>query len=248
MLGIQSVLEGQKGYFTGLSFTKEETERMKYLVEQQWLDVLKKNYPQKVDQFATSGRENYHSFSHEIDHHNLWSRTVRTPTAETVKEIRQMSAFSALHQEFGDFQITDELHFGHEEMSWRLVRPNEVKDVNYAHSDVWFKDINEWEISNDVTRIDLWVPLICDKGKNGLQLVPGSHLQPEKFPYHWVGRTDLRGTVLPEADFDENEIGLELILTEPGDVVIFHDSMIHKGALNRSSRCRVSLEFTILVS
>ena len=159
-----------------------------------------------------------------------------------------MSVFSTLYQEFGDFQFTDEFHLGNEEMSWRLVRPNEINDVNIAHADVWFKDMNDWETYNDVTRVNLWVPLICDKEKNGLQLVPGSHLQPKNYPYHFIGRTDLRGTKMPEANFAENEIGLELIPTDPGGMVIFHDSMIHKGAVNRSSQCRVSLEFTILVS
>ena len=38
-----------------------------------------------------------------------------------------------------------------------------------------------------------------------------------------------------------------LLDTKDGDTVVFNDNLIHGGALNRGVKCRVSVEFTMLI-
>ena len=47
---------------------------------------------------------------------------------------------------YRDIEITDEYNFGHGEVYWRIVRPNEKLDVGPIHADRWF-----WEINKDYT-------------------------------------------------------------------------------------------------
>jgi len=77
-------------------------------------------------------------------------------------------------------------------------------------------------------------------------VVPFSHQHPEDYPFG-EGSSDLVGNILPKIDFNEESSGLNLIPTDPGEIIVFHPGLIHKGAINRGKHCRVSLEFTILI-
>ena len=43
------------------------------------------------------------------------------------------------------------------------------------------------------------------------------------------------------------KFNLVLLNTEPGDSVVFNDNLIHGGAINKGLKCRVSVEFTMLI-
>ena len=88
----------------------------------------------------------------------------------------------------------------------------------------------------------LWIGIYVEPGFNGLVYVPGSHLK--KYPYHG-GAID--GVRKPVIDFSEDSLNPQLFEGKSGDALIFHDSLLHKGAVNKGSQTRVSIEFTILV-
>jgi ectoine hydroxylase-related dioxygenase (phytanoyl-CoA dioxygenase family) len=43
------------------------------------------------------------------------------------------------------------------------------------------------------------------------------------------------------------DYGLELLNLKPGQAVVFHDDLLHGGAINRSLKTRISLDFALLL-
>ena len=68
--------------------------------------------------------------------------------------------------------------------------------------------------------------------------------QKKEWRYHGEFR---HGFIKPKIDEDESNLAAELLHTAPGDVVVFHDKLLHGGALNLGKYCRLSLEFTLFV-
>jgi hypothetical protein len=52
--------------------------------------------------------------------------------------------------------------------------------------------------------------------------------------------------VKPQIDEDENSLDAIIFDSKPGDAIVFHDRLLHGGAVGGSST-RVSLEFTMFV-
>ena len=144
-------------------------------------------------------------------------------------------------EELGEFEISDEEQLGWEEMVWRLVRPGQPSDVGPLHSDEWFV-ILENEPMPLGRRVKVWIAIVCESGKNGLEIVAGSHRRQWRF--HGV---QLHGKLKPQIDEDVEAMDVRLVPTEPGDAIVFHHDLLHRGAVNAGARMRVSLEFTLCV-
>ena len=90
-------------------------------------------------------------------------------------------------------------------------------------------------------RIKIWIPLYCEKDLNGLYIVPNSHKQDYTY------RSEQRdGKLKPLPNFTIEPGELQLCSTSPGDAIIFHDELLHGGAIG-GKKTRVSVEFTMLV-
>jgi len=93
----------------------------------------------------------------------------------------------------------------------------------------------------DHHRVKVWTAIFCEPGLNGFRYVPGSHKQ--KYPYYGELRF---GLLKPQSDLVEDELEIRDFVSQPGDVIVFHDNLIH-GGIRGSGSTRVSLEFTIFV-
>ncbi len=51
----------------------------------------------------------------------------------------------------------------------------------------------------------------------------------------------------PQIDEDESKFETQLLPLRPGATIVFHDKLLHRGALNVGHHTRVSLEFTMFV-
>ena len=141
--------------------------------------------------------------------------------------------------------ISDEESIGRPNYYWRLVRPHSTLDVGPPHRDEWFWALNPQHLmpSTELRRIKVWVPLIVDKGKNGLLVSKKSHLSDN---IDWHGE-DRHGIKKPVLDTDPSELDFYLLETCPGEAVIFHDKLVHTGSINNSDQHRLSFEFTCFV-
>lgn len=241
MNSTRSVLEGPEGYSTGLRFTARELERLREIIRDQWLHRIKEVAPHAAERFAAIPMEHYHELAGLIDHRGVWPKQRRILGPEAAAEIRTMSVLRELQKEYGNFLISNEEDIGREELYWRLVRPDSPADVGPIHADAWF-----WELGHGITppgshRVKVWIAIFCENGRSGFRFVPGSH--KKNWPYHGGFRD---GFVKPQIDLDESELDTMIFESDPGDVIIFNDRLLHGGAVG-GTRTRVSLECTLFV-
>jgi ectoine hydroxylase-related dioxygenase (phytanoyl-CoA dioxygenase family) len=92
-------------------------------------------------------------------------------------------------------------------------------------------------------RVKIWIAIYTAPGKNVLLVIPGSHLRDD---WKWHGE-EVNGLRKPVFDEKLEELDLRLVETHPGQAVVFHDKLLHGGAMNAADTCRVSIEMTMLV-
>lgn len=249
MLHLRDQVFGQIGFTSDLFLPTQELEIVRNIVSNQWKAVIKEHCPIFLVNENGLNIENYHSITHMLDHNKIWSKTNRLLSEDSINQIKSMSFFRVLKNEFGPFEISDvydtRQHFGREEIYWRLVRPGVVSDIGPFHADKWFHETfnsGRGMFSDEVVTVKVWVPLFCEPGKSGLAILPGSHRHD--WSYHVE---EVAGFKKPIPNDDFNDLGAKLIATEPGNALIFHEKTIHGGAVNDGSITRVSIEITMVL-
>lgn len=239
---MKDVLEIERGYHLGFFFNKNELEVVRAFIKTQWLENIKCYALEQAAKFSEIEMTQYHALSHLVDHSTLWPKKNRILPQNAIDYIRSTSLIKSLEDIYGDFEISDEENIGREEIYWRLVRPNQFSDVGPLHADAWFWELDHGATPPNVTRVKVWIAIYCDHGLNGLRVVP--HSQKRNWKYHGEYRD---GFSKPQIDEDESTLPVVLVDTKPGDAIVFHDKLLHGGALNKSMNTRVSIEFTMFV-
>lgn len=240
---IVDTLETGQGYHLGLSFQQHELEVVRSLIKSQWLENIKRHAPEQVEKFLAIDMIQYHRLSTLINHAAIWSKINRILPQTAVDYIRSTSLIKSLEDIYGNFGIADEENIGREEMYWRLVRPNQSTDIGPLHADAWYWKLGHGKTPHHAKRVKVWIAMYCEPGLNGLRVVPSS--QKKDWKYHGENRD---GFVKPQIDEDEKMLPITLLHTKPGDAVVFHDKLLHGGAINKGLTTRVSLEFTLFVN
>jgi hypothetical protein len=243
-LAIADAVFGDAGVTTQLKMSAAELAEFRGLITDHWLTRIGELYPASiVDEFRAAGLAGYHRLTDRVDHKALWPKTARLLPPAAVKAIRQMKFMEILADEFGPFGISNEEEIYSEELYWRIVRPQMASDIGPVHADAWFWELGHGAMPENTVRVKVWIPFYCEPGMNGLKVLPGSQRQ------HWPYHGELRdGFVKPQIDFDERSVPMQLLNIEPGNLVVFHDKLLHGGALNTGSTTRVSAEFTMFVA
>lgn len=240
---MKSDINGDTGYHLGLRLTAEELNEFRLLVRQQWLEALSESGQEVIQKAEAMGQENYHEVALLIEHQSYWPKSKRILPQTAIDKIRSMSFMKSLEQEFGPFSISGEEEIGREEIYWRIVRPNAPTDIGPAHADEWFWKLGHGKTPEGTQRVKVWISLYNEKGLSGLMMAANSH--KKEWRYHGEER---HGFVKPVIDEDESQLGLELLPMQAGDMVVFNDRTLHKGAPNRGEKTRVSAEFTMFVN
>lgn len=215
------------------------------MIRNQWLKTIQEEAPSVATFFQDSDLANYHQHAHHLDHAHMWGKHARILPSTDISAIRSMSFFKKLEAEFGAIEVTDEEEVGREEFYWRLVRPKERGDIGPVHADSWFWELDQRKatmIPDHKERIKVWIAIYCEQGQNGLLIKKGSHL--ERYPRKG---TKVGNTVKPVIQVAEEDLDMDLFQSKPGDAIVFHDNLLHGGALNNGNMTRVSLEFTMIV-
>ena len=249
MLNLKEQIFGERGFSSDLKLSHLEVDVFRELINAQWLSTIKESYPDLADEAKNLGIENYHQLTGKLDHQALWQKCKRVLPQSSVDQIKKLPFMTTLKNEFGEFTISDiydtHQHHGHEEVYWRLVRPNVESDVGPLHKDKWFHgafNSGYGMFSDDVTTVKIWIPIYCEPGKSGLSIASGSHLKEWK--YH-IEVTD--GIPRPKPDEDLSQAGAKLIPTEPGNLLIFNEGILHGGVVNQGDKTRVSAEITMVI-
>ena|SRR5450830_783164 len=249
ILNLKSKIFDTPGYSRDVQLTPFELEVFRAEITEQWLSVIGARHPELVPQFREAGVDNYHLLAHLLQHEKLWPKETRCLPRESCSKIRVLPFLQTLHDELGDFSISDVFYgntheAGREEIYWRLVRPNAVTDVGTLHADKWFHDVmgmDDQAFPPGSETVKIWIPIFSQPGKNGLMIVPDSH--KKEYRYHAAAGA---GGMKPIIDEDVATIGAELMLTEPGNMLIFNEGIVHGGAVNMGDQTRVSVEITMV--
>jgi hypothetical protein len=242
-LDLRKAINGDLGYSTAMSLDPTELKLLRDCIRAQWLYRLQLLAPKHIHEFDLTGIDQYHKLAHLVDHAAVWPKTARVFPREVVAALREGPFFKALESQFGVFEMSDEEGFGWENVYWRLVRPGN-SDIGPIHSDKWFWDLGHGQMPDyPCERVKIWIAIYTAPGKNGLLVIPGSHLSDH---WKWHGEV-INGLAKPIFDEKLEDLDIHLVETHPGQAVVFHDKLLHGGAVNMADTCRVSMELTMLV-
>ena len=237
---ILNEIDSGPGYILG-TLSQDDMECFNNIIRLNYDRVLLKEYPLREWEIKNLPLTRYHEL--KIDKHKeLWPKEVRTFSENEVLIFRNSNLFRELEKCFGKIIISNEDNTRSEEIYWRLVRPDARDDIGPLHADSWFWDLQNGPIDASLRRLKIWISISNESGLNGFRFINGS----QKKRYQFKG--ELRGGKMkPKSDPSlENESGLELANTSPGDYIIFHDDLIHGGFIG-GSETRISFEMTLLV-
>lgn len=113
----------------------------------------------------------------------------------------------------------------------RIDRPGDEKYTTPWHQDKWFS------LSSDHSVV-LWAPLgDMDESMGFLQVIPGSHKAGiVSFKNRTSGREPYEPVIPPS---EEQSIQVKMNF---GDILIFHQDLLHRSNINQSRNCRVSMQ------
>lgn len=236
-----NITNGQ-GFFVS-SMSNDELYVLRSLIREQYLARLLMIAPKDVKLFYQTEMSNYHELSDKIEHRKMWPKNSRILGPNAFETIFALPFFQTLKEHLDIQAVATEEGCGWQEMYWRIVRPGN-SDIGDYHADKWFWDLGHGNMPQGLKRLKIWIAIEVELGKSGLCVIPDSHLKTD-WKYH--GEVDHTGIAKPKFDEDVNQLNLYNVPTEPGDFIIFHDGLIHRGMENKSDKTRISLEATLLI-
>lgn len=187
--------------------------------------------------------EKYHELPVEIHECFMAKKSSRVFSRSTVDRICQMDFFRVLRNEFKDYKIanvfTEVYRDSYPEIYFRLVRPGCPQDVGDPHTDFWSHSAYGRNFGGMGSTWKIWIPLVVEKGLNGLNFYPGV---TDVSDIQW---TFSNGRIF--CDRSQEALGKEVLVdTDPGDALVFRDDVLHSGAVNFGNHTRVSIEITFI--
>jgi hypothetical protein len=237
----EAAFGGEQGLAQGPAFTPGELDRIRELIKEQLVENARSISSGLAAAIADVPLSKYHTISDNRDHGKLLSKLGRVLSKRAVDEIRQMSFFDYVKEAFGPYYLSDEEGLGHEQICFRVVRPNLRSDVGTLHRDAWFWDHFGFQIPEGISRTKVWVPVHGAIDQSGLLLAPGSHREAGGFRTEVI---DGKLSFIPEVQPDA--VRLHRFLGRPGDPIMFNYNILHVGALTRGDESRVSFEITVM--
>lgn len=240
-LPTESEFGDELGILVGEALRNNEISRCKELI----VEKIKKNLEKKDfyldNEISAKNLEQYHEYIDDEAQKICLSKLGRILDKEAVEEIKSFSFFQKLEDKIGKFKISDEENIGHEQVHFRLVRPNKQKDVGYLHRDSWFWDYHKFNCPSGYSRFKVWFSICGDPESSGLLFVPSSH--NSNLGYKII---EEENKLKFETDKNVSEHDLYRFCDKHGTPVMFNHNILHVGSINKSLKTRGSMELTVL--
>ena len=236
-----------EGFTLDNKISDYELNQFKKFINEQWYKRINQINPETASEISKKDIkiDNYHKISHTLKHEEIWSKSNRILPFDFVNWFNTSEFSRSLESNYGEFTVSDEDNLGRPNIYWRLVRPGYAEDVGPLHRDSWFWQLNDKfpKPTYSYSRLKVWIPIFTEKGSNGLLVEPYSHNRKD---IEWYGESR-HGIKKPTLKTTLDKFNPILLNTEAGDSVVFNDNLIHGGAINKGLKCRVSVEFTMLI-
>lgn len=229
------------GYYDKFRISQREIKKLYKIIKQNFIEIVEQNNGEKIDLFKKIHLSDYHKYSKLLKHENVMKKNNRIIKPNYTRQIKKMVFFKRLKNIFNNFKILNFENIYNEEIDWRIVRPNS-NDVSPLHRDEWFWSLNNKYINKNFTRIKIWIPILIEKGKNGLSYVPKSHLDEII-----LKNKKIRKDGLLKPGKINKKMNVRVFKSDIGQCFIFNDKLMH-GGFAGGKKTRVSLEFTMMVN
>ena len=239
---------GKTGYVVERILSDDDLSELRQRINRQMSHVLSSHIgsmPSEEGESADDILSVYLNICDRFEHGKVWTKKNRMLSSEDTEWFESCESIRNLFDRYGCTRVSDEDQLKRSNYYWRITRPGESQDVGPLHRDEWFWLLNN-EFGEDLKglrRIKVWIAIQTCPGKNGLLVVPGSQ---KRLDIAWDSRESdtINKPILVTEIAPETVVLLD---TKAGDGVVFHDRLVHGGALNEHSECRCSIEFTMLV-
>lgn len=183
-------------------------------------------------------------------HTVLGQKKYRFFNESQISEIKNTQFFKLLSEKLGKNRISRKAVggkftsiSGDEEIYFRLVRPFTLSDVGAPHADSWYHKIYGEEASEDLANsFKVWIPILPESGVASLSIAPKSNIQVIGFETYKKNGAEVPG--LPDQYLQEMK--LQPIPMNAGELLIFPPETIHCGMVNYGAKTRVSIEITLI--
>ena len=237
-------LEKKDGFEIIQAFCSIEVSMIRELINEDLRKVLHDHHPEAKKLIETINIENYHLAANQFNHADIWTRHNRLFKQPAIDYFYSTEFYKNLKRQFPNLKITNEIHGKEPEIVWRIVRPGEANDVGPIHADKWFWDLNGWHVPDGKKCIKVWAVISGDSKRSGLYVVPKSQFNSDT-AYSTEQKDGINKPIINDDNILKDKILLD---TKVGEAIIFSYQLLHGGAQTQGNRCRVSIEFTLMLS
>ncbi|MBX9584084.1 MAG: phytanoyl-CoA dioxygenase family protein [Gemmataceae bacterium] len=217
------------------ALTPDELAAVRGMITDQYLDGLREAAPGLVNRAEAVGLDQYHTLPIPFDHGSFWEKRRRVLPASAIPAFERMGFFRRIRDRLPSASVY------HDDLMWRIVRPGQPSDIGPVHADKWFWDAGNGSIPAGHDRFKIWVGVWTEPGLNGLSVKSYSHTS-DKWKHHFEFK---HGKMKPVLDESAEALNMELLPLRSGEMVFFHDALLHGGVVNAAQTCRVSIELTV---
>ena len=251
-----------KGYSTALKLNHKELKIIRNIIEQHINKKIKVYKTIKLPKIKKLS--NLHDYSEKINYEKFISQKNRILQKNDYKKVIKLPFYKKISQVFGDFKEVSNGPFKNNfgQFVIRLVRPGAFNDVGSVHADKWFFELNKnkkyyTQLKEEEINIKFWLPIYVEKNKSGLLVCKESQKKNYSYDFKYdfskkkIFKYQNNSKLMHKKPvFDHKKYPNEkftLVKSNPGEMIIFTDSLLHGGTNKRSKKTRVSLEFSIIV-
>ena len=167
-----------------------ELELVRGIITEQYLERIGELQPELVPRARERGIARYHTLPIAFDHGKSWPKQSRLLDAKYVSAFSRMGFFRRIRRQIGPSAV-----ISHDELNWRLVRPNQPGDIGPIHADKWFWDAGYGygSMPEGFDRFKVWMAIHTEPGSNGLCVKPNSHRREWRHHFEDEGRCQQAG-------------------------------------------------------
>ena len=243
------------GYSLDLKLQNKEFKLLKEIVFNHLCDKIKKyKIKNKLNKFHLNS---IHTVEKKINYEKFIIQKNRILNKEDYLKISNLPFYKKIKKIFKSFHHVSNGPFAKKygQFIIRVVRPKNEKDVGPIHADKWFFDLNKKEKHYRVpkfneTNIKFWIPICLEIKKSGLIISKKSQFKNYKYKY----KSDIvinkkKKLIHKKPIFDHKryfKTKFNIVKSNPGQIVIFTDKLLHGGTNKFANKTRVSIEFSII--
>lgn len=237
----EDVFGGPEGFVTGVPLSNTELSLVNELILEHLCNCAQNISKEMAAEIRNAGLSRYHQVVDDDLHGRLLNKKGRTLPDSSSAKIKNALFFETIEQMLGSYELADEENRGHQQICFRVSRPNKSSDVGSIHTDTWFWDYHKFQLKPGMGRFKVWFQTVGVPNLSGLLVMPKSHRQKVPYDAYKEGNKVIFQQKTPIKTEE-----LHMFAAPLGTPIMFNHHLLHGGAINKADTCRVSFELTVI--